>query len=386
MVLIFIYEVINGSDWSKLALNFDDTAKLKRWELNNYSEPLPIPEPFPRFSTFFLRPIISKITDSQIDHPLQGNIDIIGCVLAYCHPKDFLFLASVSKSWKLVWRVSGRSTWTSVFVAVMTRGRTEQILDQRSFHRAAAFQGGIFRVAAHSGNLGGLQAASEKLSLGWTSPGVMEGVTDVAAAGGHLEILRWARAQGCGLSPRVCRYAVQGGHLNTLKWTWKEGYPLDQDTCALAAENGHLEVLKWAREKGCSWDERTCSGAACGGHLEVLMWARSQGCRWSKETCELAAMQGNIAILMWARREGCPWDARTCSFAGLGGHLDTLRWMKAQKCEWDEDTCACAAQGGHLEILRWARSQGCPWNAKNCATIAARRRHPEVVEWITQQV
>ena len=37
---------------------------------------------------------------------------------------------------------------------------------------------------------------------------------------------------------------------------------------------GHLEVLKWARENGCQWDEWTCATAAEGGHLEVLKWAR----------------------------------------------------------------------------------------------------------------
>ena len=32
----------------------------------------------------------------------------------------------------------------------------------------------------------------------------------------------------------------------------------DECTCAYAAEGGHLEVLKWARENGCPWDEYTC--------------------------------------------------------------------------------------------------------------------------------
>jgi len=47
-------------------------------------------------------------------------------------------------------------------------------------------------------------------------------------------------------------------------------------------EGGHLEVLKWARENGCPWDEDTCAGAAEGGHLEVLKWARENGCPWDE--------------------------------------------------------------------------------------------------------
>jgi len=54
-------------------------------------------------------------------------------------------------------------------------------------------------------------------------------------------------------------------------------------------EGGHLEVLKWARENGCPWDEETCAYAAKGGHLEVLKWARENGCPWDEWTCAYAA-------------------------------------------------------------------------------------------------
>ena len=54
-----------------------------------------------------------------------------------------------------------------------------------------------------------------------------------------------------------------------------------------AAEGGHLEVLQWARANGCSVDEWTCTDAAEGGHLEVLQWARANGCSVGRETCTL---------------------------------------------------------------------------------------------------
>ena len=49
-------------------------------------------------------------------------------------------------------------------------------------------------------------------------------------------------------------------------------------TCRRAAENGHLDVLQWARENGCEWDYWTCCRAADNGHLYVLKWARENGC------------------------------------------------------------------------------------------------------------
>ncbi|CAN0085924.1 unnamed protein product, partial [Ectocarpus sp. 12 AP-2014] len=43
-------------------------------------------------------------------------------------------------------------------------------------------------------------------------------------------------------------------------------------TCNLAANNEHLEVLQWARSNGCPWNSLTCTKAVEGGHLEVLRW------------------------------------------------------------------------------------------------------------------
>ena len=53
-----------------------------------------------------------------------------------------------------------------------------------------------------------------------------------------------------------------------------------------AAHGGHLEVLKWARENGCPWDEITCTWAAEGGHLDVLKWARENDCPWDESVRE----------------------------------------------------------------------------------------------------
>ena len=53
----------------------------------------------------------------------------------------------------------------------------------------------------------------------------------------------------------------------------------------IAAQNGHLEVLQWARNNGCDWDSDTCACAAQNGHLEVLQWARNNGCDWDSDTC-----------------------------------------------------------------------------------------------------
>ena len=110
--------------------------------------------------------------------------------------------------------------------------------------------------------------------------------------------------------------------------TWSE----PRNLCNFAARAGHLEVLKWARLNGCPWDESTCCHAAKGGHLKVLQWARCDGCPWN-EQCFFAADQ--FATLQWA----CPWDESTCAHAALKGHLEVLQWAWFNECPWDEWTC-----------------------------------------------
>ena len=112
-----------------------------------------------------------------------------------------------------------------------------------------------------------------------------------------------------------------------------------------------VEMLRWAKANGCPWTARTCAYAARGGHLEVLKWAREQECPWDAWTCACAGGGGHLEVLKWAREQECPWDAWTCSDAAERGQLEVLKWLREQECPWDAWTCALAARGGQLEVL-----------------------------------
>jgi hypothetical protein len=47
--------------------------------------------------------------------------------------------------------------------------------------------------------------------------------------------------------------------------------------CAVAAEYGHLEILKYARDNGCEWDASICSSVAENGHFQTLKYAHENG-------------------------------------------------------------------------------------------------------------
>ena len=111
--------------------------------------------------------------------------------------------------------------------------------------------------------------------------------------------------------------------------------PFSQETCQqahnfckLAAADGYLNLIKWARTNGCSWNEVTCENAAEGGYLEVLQWLHANGCPWNWYTCAGAAGRGHLEVLQWARANGCPWNEYSCAYAAMGAHLKVLQWAR----------------------------------------------------------
>ena len=195
-------------------------------------------------------------------------------------------------------------------------------------------------------------------------------LTSMAAMVCRVELLTWARQQGCPLMNSTCFYAARGGHLATLPWARAQGYAWNEGTCLQAAKAGHLEVLKWLRAEGCPCDERRCSFEAVRyGHIEVLRWMRgldvgARGAfRWDAWLCAIAASEGRLDVLQWLRTQQCPWDEATCANAAYAGHLEILRWARAHGCPWNKMTCEAASEGEQLKVLQWIKNEeDCPWD------------------------
>ena len=184
----------------------------------------------------------------------------------------------------------------------------------------------------------------------------------------------------------ICASIALCGNLDNLKLaTEVYGCHMTDQTCANAALNGHLEMLKWARLNGCIWNADVCANAALNGHLDVLQWARNENppCPWTVNTCANAALNGHLEVLQWARtqRPKCPWTCDTCSNAAIGGHLHVLQWARAQQpaCPWTATTCMNAVIFGHLEVLQWAVSNGCFVSCR-VRTCAAHTRNSAIIQ------
>jgi hypothetical protein len=109
--------------------------------------------------------------------------------------------------------------------------------------------------------------------------------TRIGSAFSSVGKLEWA-VVSCGLplSGRLLLRAARHEQLEQLTWlrahgsAWETCKGDGKDLCSIAASGGHLAVLEWARADGCPWDTHTCSKAAAKGHLHVLQWARANDC------------------------------------------------------------------------------------------------------------
>jgi hypothetical protein len=182
-----------------------------------------------------------------------------------------------------------------------------------------------------------------------------------AAAAGRLDMLQWARAQGCPWSSATCEYAAAEGYLEILDWAVRNGCPLSYRVGIAAASRGRLEVLQWLQARSCQiWLENCGEIAAQGGHLGVVRWAVEQALRDNNSSILRAvawgaAHGGHLALLQWVAARCDSWqDPLICTKAAQGGHLEVLRWAYEQRCGLERDACIAALREGHAEVFQWA--------------------------------
>jgi hypothetical protein len=155
-------------------------------------------------------------------------------------------------------------------------------------------------------------------------------------------------------SLRLFLWAVQ-----VLKVPWRK-----MQLCEVAAGGGHLEVLQWGRaqEPAAPWGVKTLSAAVECGQLETVQWlgAQEPPCPWSLTTCAAAARGGQLDVLRWLRGQEppCPWDGKTSAEAARGGDIEMLQWLQDQTpaCPRSSGTLAAAAEDGQLETVQWLRA------------------------------
>lgn len=148
----------------------------------------------------------------------------------------------------------------------------------------------IIRHSAHSLPL--LKYLHEE--HGW--PLVPE-VIGVAAFKGRLDVIIYARKNGCDWFPFAASYAAMIGRVDILEYLHTNGCPFDPVVCAEAAKRGHLECLKFAHEIAkCDLGVIAAVNAAEYDHLDCLKYAIDKGCEYNIQTL-LQCSQKNKRIV-----------------------------------------------------------------------------------------
>src|SRR4029077_15753374 len=179
--------------------------------------------------------------------------------------------------------------------------------------------------------------------------------------------------------------AAAGGHLNILKW-WNHRciYPTSKGINN-AIINNHLELAKWAVEHiKIRPNHIGANGAMACGNVIALKWLHSIGVRPSAVGANLAAANGYIMALEWSvntldmypnnfriaiknnKLDSIIWAHATrlnvdyvmlADYAAEYGHLSILKWIfKVKDCYPTIYGCSAATHGGYLHILRWMHS------------------------------
>jgi hypothetical protein len=122
--------------------------------------------------------------------------------------------------------------------------------------------------------------------------------------------------------------------------------------CDLAAEGGHLQLLQWLQQQGCPIDQSPCA-AANAGQLHVLTWMVQVDIMpiiVLGDVMVEAASQGHVHVLEWLTSAFPPGDL--CTTRTTGTTLEIISSVDC--CEAFER----AAYNGHVHVLRWAHRRG----------------------------
>lgn len=202
-----------------------------------------------------------------------------------------------------------------------------------------------------------------------------------AAFGGQIHVLEWLLEINYPISRRGYYDAVQGGNIDVFKWLLEKNVVMGGEyMCCAAARAGHLDMLKWLRAEGYPWDKSVCTSTMIGSHVGVLKWAIENGCPYDFEDCieEIShvcyrgksAPPGELEILQYLHSIGCRFDRPVlCSRAAAAGDLALLKWLREHGCPWDTLTCKYANRSDPW-LIRWIHTNGCP-----CRHTMSRREY-----------
>lgn len=233
-----------------------------------------------------------------------------------------------------------------------------------------------------------------------------------------------------------CLKALKKRQINVLMYRTKHGTPANNlcfkntKFCQLITRMGELNLMIWARDNGCVWTDYVSREAASCGHLQLLEWLEprlyameklrssisgslidprelpmgdfdlkfifqlSHGVLWGSPLCMTAINAGQLHILKWLcspernNRFGVVPLSEKMVYAAASAKrnsIEMIEFMMQRGCKaWDPELTRCAVFSGNLELLRWLRDsqpEPCPWSPRS-VQAAAKGGHLHLLRWM----
>ncbi|RHY34183.1 hypothetical protein DYB32_001079 [Aphanomyces invadans] len=237
---------------------------------------------------------------------------------------------------------------------------------------------------------------------------------DVAAAGGHLDVVKWLYNRGS-RSWRALLAAAKHGHTHVMEYllgtSHKNWGPVSMDNAAsmnyldvlrclqnhphvasqhraidAAATNGHFEAVRLLHDmKLAKASVKAMDDAASRGWLNIVAFLHEH----NAAGCTLAAMDnaaahGHLDVVKYLhkhRNEGCSTDAM--DWAATRGHLDMVQFLHKHRHEGcTTDALDGAASRGHLDVVKYLHAHRSEGFTEVAIDRASLNNHPEVVEFL----
>ena len=157
----------------------------------------------------------------------------------------------------------------------------------------------------------------------------------LAAKQGSDHIVQFLHIYGCPWSVTTTRDAAAGGHIDALKYAAERGCPVAPITCSFGVycdENSpHFECMKYIFD---NHDQTFDSiSAITRGHFACFRYAHDHGAPWSKDIVVTAARMGKVDYLKYAFEEGnCPFYTNFQSVydaAVESKHIECIEYLNA---------------------------------------------------------
>jgi len=263
-------------------------------------------------------------------------------------------------------------------------------------------------------------------------------VSVVAAAAGHVDLLRWLNDRHCPVRRNLVQVASGLADLDTFDWFGERDFRLHQiayreaapgdflarlgrvyahnrwigpDAWLLAAERGDLAMCEWLFRVNCPRDNYAFERAIHYRHLDVVLWLRDHGFMSTPLCFCQCALKGDIDALEWLSHHGFHIiGSDMACVAASQGHMDVLEWLHVRDptvdlalaadaaaranrwatVQWlcdrgcklvDPGLCARAVGFKRLDMIEYLRAHGCPWNESSCAEAAVSGQL-EALQWL----